>query len=382
MSAITLDTMKEKLLSIETVQERLAALEPSAAINFDESSKISFEVGEQFSEIAASTHATAPSDVRITVDGSEYSLSNEAFFQATSSVGLSQAYVRKTPANLIQDQMNYWFSTPHKESLRPLVIESGNLLAGFSKPTIEPYSNVDLLASAVEGIESRYGNVEILADYKMTNTLNSTDVRLILPTTALQVADTGMIDIPAGKNDEWSLGLHLHNSLLGHSQTSVDAYLFRWWCTNGATTEVGIPWSRRRGDVSEVFDWARESVDSILGHAEDLFTALHALSQTNIDGNVTEILQGIFTEFKISARYRTEILEELLSYNPITMYHVMQAITRIANVPENHAVADRLMRIGGAITQHTFDSKNAQIWYEGRSASDEDVNPYEIVIAQ
>lgn len=377
MSAITLDSMKENLIPVDQVFESLQRFEPLSSFQFDDTAKISFEL-EPLKEGAGPTDLT---DSFMTVNDTEYRLTTESLYQATSSVGLSQAYVKKTPANLIQSHLNYWFSTSHREELRPLII-SNDTVGGFSKPTREPYSNVDLLTQAVEGINHRYGDVELFADYKFNNSLAQTDVRLIIPTTALQVADTGMIDIPAGQDDEWSLGIHLHNSLLGHSQTSMDAYLFRWWCTNGATTQVNTAWSRRSGDSSEIYEWARDSVDSILGHAEDLFTALGALANTNIEGNVSEILLSIFTEFKISPRHRSAIMEELLSYSPLTMYHVMQAITRIANVPENAAVADRLMRIGGTITRYTYDSKNAKIWNEGRTASEDETNPYELVIGQ
>jgi len=161
--------------------------------------------------------------------------------------------------------------------------------------------------------------------------------------------------------------------------------MFRWWCTNGATTmldSVGT-WGRRSdGQGDDVYDWARDSVEEILGGLEYRFDQVQALSQLNVAGNTADVLREIFSQYEVPVSQRDSIMARLLESENLTMYSIMNAITQTANEEGlDDRRADRLMRIGGAIPTETFDTLKAKVWREGHTAEPESPNPYEIVVA-
>jgi hypothetical protein len=247
---------------------------------------------------------------------------------------------------------------------------------------VKPFSNRGLLSYSLQAIDKKFGG-EVYADYKFHHTIDSTDIRLILPEYTKVINDTGVDD------DAWSAGIHLHNSLSGEGgMTSVEAYLFRWWCTNGATTEVNnvaSQWSRRSGGQDEfaVYEWAKDTVDDILGGLEYKFDQVQALTSQYIEGEVTEeVIRDIFRMYAIPVSQREEILNELAEADPLTMYALMQAVTRTANDPRiKPERRDKMMRIGGSIPTTVFDTEKARIWNQGKQAEADARNPYEIRMA-
>ena len=113
----------------------------------------------------------------------------------------------------------------------------------------------------------------MLADYKFTHNLERTNLRLIVPGQQRVISGTRVAD------DSWSAGIQLRNSLAGTEQTAIDGYLFRWWCTNGCTdtlAEVSALNRRQFPSPEEAYEWARESVDEILGSLEGSFDAVQS----------------------------------------------------------------------------------------------------------
>jgi len=192
-----------------------------------------------------------------------------------------------------------------------------------------------------------------------------------------------MPDVPDGEEDIWYAGVHLSNSLIGKSQTTLDAYLFRYWCTNGSTTtvkDVGT-WHRRvDGQQDNVYDWAKDTVEEILGGLEYQFDQVQSLTQLGTGANTGDILRQIFDDYKVPVSQRHDILNTIIEVpTDPTMYHITNAITMAANDPDmDDKRRDRLMRIGGAIPTETFDTLKAQVWREGHLAKKDAVNPYEV----
>ncbi len=160
--------------------------------------------------------------------------------------------------------------------------------------------------------------------------------------------------------------------------------MFRYWCTNGCTTELGEvgKWSRRvNGQQDDVYAWARDSVDEILGGMEHRFDEVQALARLGVAGNTADILTEIFKNYEVPVSQRDDIMLALLEVENLTMYSIMQAITQVANQDDmDDRRRDRLMRIGGAIPTEQFDTLKAKVWREGHSAKSSERNPYEIQV--
>lgn len=381
MSAVTLDQMRARLLSVEDVATLLGKTEPLGSATLTSEAKIKFNLQPGWNEDLDKVGPTETVQAFVTVNGVEYQMTKEAALAAGAQFGLTGAYARKTPAPLIESHLDYWYGGGMGDKqFNALTI--GNTVAAFTRPTLTPFSNLNLLEQAVEGIQRRYGDTEILADYKIQNTLQRTDVRLILPEEQRTITGHGMSDVPDGQADLWSPGVHITNSLIGKSQTAAEAYLFRWWCTNGATSlldSVGT-WSRRAdGQGDDVYVWAAQAVDEVLGGMEHKFEEVQALTNLNVAGNTADILREIFDTYEVPVSQRETITSTMIEAENLTLYTVMNAITQAANGSEiSPERADRLMRIGGALPTKTFDTLKAKVWAEGHTASPEAPNPYAI----
>jgi hypothetical protein len=383
MSIPTLTDMRDKLLTLDQVVEQLQATEPVEDMFLSSGSAVKFNLNPGWEMELETTHGDAVVDATITVNGHEYQMTKDATLMAAANFGLTGAYVKKTPGPLIQDHLNYWYSGGMGDTVYNALLVDDKVSA-FIRPSLKSFSNLELLTRAVDAIYARYGEIEILADYKFRNSIQKTDIRLVLPGVTRDILESGMADVPEGLSDVWSAGVHLSNSLVGKTQTAVDAYAFRWWCTNGSTetlTQDNI-WKRKRGtDALDAYTWASESVDAVLGGMEANFDAIQALTVLDVEDNLPHVLSGIFTEHKFPHQLRQAVQNnlEISDDDALTMYTVMQAITSVANSENlDPDRADTLMRVGGLIPTSAFDSTKAQIWDEGNKAGSGRVNPYKI----
>lgn len=385
MATVTVEDMKSRLLTMDQVRERLSITEPLSTDIVTADSKVKFQFDAAWEQELDALDNTDLVGGSMTIAGTESRLTKEAVYQAAAIAHVPVSLVKSTPAHLIEGLLNYHFNAGIKNEQKVLIVKDN--IAAFTRPTVVPFSNLALLDHALDGIRHRYGaDVEVLGDYKIHNSLSQTDVRLIVPEHERTINDSGLGDIPTGEGDRWSAGIHLVNSFTGKKQTALEAYLFRWWCTNGATTrldEAGT-WSRRANigaAEQEVYEWARASVDDVLGGLEHRFDEIQALTMLNVTGASTaDVLREIFATYEVPVSQRDTIRDTLLGSERLTMYTIMNAITQAANDPDlDGRRADRLMRIGGEIPTAVFDTLKARVWREGHSAEAQAVNPYEIV---
>jgi hypothetical protein len=369
--------MRSQLIPLEQVQNTLATTEPLNTLFISQVDKIRFEADPEWGVTLGNVHDDAVVGMRAIINGETHALTKTAALAMGANFGLPGTYARKLPSPLLESQLNYWYSAGLGDrTFNFLTSGDDQNIAAVTKSTLKPFSNLALLERVLEGISDVYGGDNVVADYKMSHSLLQTDVRLILPDYTRTITDSGTND------DIWSAGVHLSNSLVGKKMTTVEGYLFRWFCTNGATTrleDVGT-WSRRTdGQNDDVYTWARESVDAIFEGIEGKFDEVQALTALPLNGNTGEVLRSIFEQHSVPVSQRQGIIDNMLESENPTMYGVMQSITQLANDPDlSPDRADKLMRIGGDVPTDLFDTVKAKVWREGHQAKPGMVNPYEI----
>jgi hypothetical protein len=141
--------------------------------------------------------------------------------------------------------------------------------------------------------------------------------------------------------------------------TSLQGYLFRYWCANGATdthTTSGT-WSRKHGQGDEVYDWARAAVDDVLGGLEHTLDRVQDMADTSIQGETAAVLGAVFEHYRVPAAQRQSITAAMVDVSTLTEYTLMQAITAAANTVDLPAgVVDHLLRAGGNLP-HTLSHR-------------------------
>lgn len=381
MSTVTLDMMKDKLLTEDQVMNKLAETEPLAVEHISSDSKIKFSLQPDWAMGVDALRNSEVVGAQMRVNGVERQMTKQAVFQAAGKFGLSAAYIKKVPANFIEGLLNYHYSGGMGD-VELSMFSVADTVSAFTRPTLQPFSNLQLAENVLSGIRKRHGSdIPVFADYKFHNDLQDTNVRFIVPTTDHVITGGNLPDVPTNSDDTWLAGVHLRNSAVGKGQTSLEAYMFRWWCTNGCTTElenVGT-WSRRiNGQQDDVYAWAEEQVEEILGGMEHRFTEVQALTRLGVAGNTADILGEIFKRYQVPVSQRDSIMAILLEQEDLTMYAIMNAITQVANEDDmDDKRRDRLMRIGGAIPTEQFDTLKARVFREGQKAGSQAVNPYE-----
>ncbi len=344
--------MRPKLFTLDQAHAILAATEPLGAVPFDLGENVRFDVDRGWQH---GLDARAGSDVigaRLVVgpEGAsrEYPLTKEALLHATSICGLGRSYAARCPADLTAQSLNYWFrdgllsrQVPHSYQL--LTVAGAG--AAIIKPGVTPFSAVNLLSRTVDAIHTRYGaGTEVLVDYKFHHSLKKTHLRLVVPETMKVITGTGVDD------DIWSVGVQLRTSITGEDRTSLDGYLFRWWCTNGATdvrASSGV-YSRRAGTApEEVYDWTGAAVADILDAVEPGLDRVQEMTGHRVD-RASNVLREIFDLYRVPVADRAAIIEAVSGIDPLTMYDIMAAITEAANNPElDPSRVDVLLRTGG-----------------------------------
>lgn len=387
MTTITVEQMRDKLVTVETLENMLSATEPLSTQDINSDTPVRFRLDPGWETSLEAMSDTAVANAFITVSGQERQLTKEAILQATSEVGIPQALVKRSPANLIEPFLNhYWGSELGSKGFKALSVNG--TVSAFTKDTITPFSNIELVDRILTTVRNRYGqDTRIFADYKLNHSLIDTNVRLVIPDLQHDILDGMMLDVPHNEDDLWLGGIHLRNSLVGKKQTTIEPYLFRWWCTNGCTTErrAGMAWSRQGNggqDLESVYAWAQEAVDGILGGMEAEFETIQALTRLGTSGNTADVLTEIFSRYELPVSQRDTIRENIeTNSGRLTMYSIQQAITQAANDPEmSPERQDRLMRLGGAIPSTEFDPLKARVWREGHTAEPERPNPYEVQV--
>lgn len=360
-------TVLEKLLPLEEVYTALSATEPLTTEFLSNDAKIKFQIQPDWAVDFDNLSDTDGVDAEISINGKSTQLSKEALLLAASNVGISKAYTRRTPAHLIEDNLNYWYGGGMGDKAYNMLVVK-DVASAFIAPTKAPYSNVELLESTMDGISNEYYSSEVMADYKFNHSLQKTDVRLIL------VEDQR----PIG-SDTWSPGIHISNSLIGKTQTNVEGYMFRWTNGSGATAALGMPWNRRHEAASEVdvYEWARMTTQDVLKDNNKSFEDVDALTHLDISNNTVEILRDIYSEFNVPVTQRSLITEAMIAVDERTMYSLMTSIIQTANEPGlDPERVDRMMRIGGYVPSATFDNVKARIFAEGQEAGPEAPNKY------
>lgn len=382
---VTLAQMRSQLLTFDQAIEKLQKTEPLASEVIDATNPAKVRLADDWAENAKGADMTELVDAYITVGGKEYQFTKEGILQATALVGLRSPYVLKSPSRLIEDPLNYWLGSGLGDASHKLVLVK-DAASAFVRPTISSFSNIQLAESILDGIRNVRGNdVEVLADFKFLNSLNRTDVRFIIPSDLKVMQDTNMIDVPADKPDVWSTGISMTNSLTGKSKTAIEAYMFRWWCTNGAIREhddVGS-WNRKLSGQEEmaVYEWAAQAVDEILGSMDGIFDSIQALNNIKLKGATADVLNKVFTDHKVPVTQRNTIQENLINSNEITMYSLMNAVTEQANNPTlSPERIDKMLRIGGSLPDHYFDDSKARIFQQGQQAGPDATNPYMVKV--
>lgn len=351
---ITAEQMKSKLSTVAELRERLGMTEPLTSTSFqtEPDAPPVFKLPSGFNSGLKEAPGESLTMAHVQVGGMDKQLTKDALLQATSLIGLTKDYICRTPAEFLEPQTNYWFSHRGEEMKLFFIGDTG---LAFSKGSINPFSNLELLDVVTDKITAEYkiGADELLVDFKVTHDLRYTAFRLIVPESIRTIHSQRS----GGVEDDWSLGIDVSNSLTGEKPLELAGYLFCWTCANGATSTHATSghYNRRRqgGDQESALAFAANNVEEIIGSLDHELESVAELATKplNVAGELSDTVQSLFTHYRVPLGPRESILAALIESDDITSYGLMQAITQAANEPGLSAtVVASLLRVGGDLS--------------------------------
>lgn len=339
-NAVSIDEMRDKLMTIGQVRGHLGMTEPLSEVEFDASAaEVRYEDGWKD---GADTDLTS-AYLRLP-GGVEYQLTKQAVLEVGAHVGVPRELQKEAPPELISSFVNGMLGVRYADKDLKMLARGGNQVLAVTRATVSPFSNIRLLDTVLAGIAKRYGEGEVLADYKFHHTLENTAMRLIVPGERRVITGTGVPD------DTWSVGIDFANSLTGTGKTDIRGYLFRWWCTNGCidTLNATGAFSRRGSTEDDAVAWAAATVEEVLGGLEPMLDHVQELTTQPVAGDVRDTLEGLFDDNRINVRDRHRVIAEMADTEDMTGYGLLNAITVTANQDGlDHRAVDRLMGMGG-----------------------------------
>jgi len=358
-SSVPLDTVNEGLLlTVDDAIGRLAETEPLDSVTLvtgDPDIDITYDKG-WFENLAP----TDPAPVWLDVPGQgQVQLTYQAAQHIGSVCRINKRVQEFFPPRIMRDMVLFALREGLGEhKLKLMTAGTGEdpsggevpLVVAQTRDTVTPFSNIRLLQAVLATVRGRLGSEvadSARIDYKFWHDLEHTSVRVIFP------AAQQVIDGTSTEDDAWCYGIEYSNSLIGLKQTLVNGYLFRFICTNGARdVEHASGGFQRRGSTPEgAYTWAAESTAAILGGLDEAFAAVQELTRHPVDSGGSVVLAQLFRENYVPKEQQAQIAQAMeTETGPLTMYDVMQATTRAANIPGlSWRPAMALMALGGYI---------------------------------
>ena len=346
---VTYAEQKSTLYTVDEARELLDS-NVTSTITLDDHTKAGFDAPEQWTTDFSMADPEENLGASLTIGGHDYDFTKEALLDFTSKFHLNKKYVGLLPPSLLVPQMNHWLI--ENETPIRLLVDGDNII-GVAKSASAPlFSSEAVFDYVIGAIHDATGVApsELLVDYKLTNNLKETAFRVIVP--GLHSFTVESQRDGQAKEDVWNYGFSVRHSQSALFPTSIEGYLFAWWCTNGQiTTHASSGKFDRRSheaDLEILGDWLKEKVEDISVDMPGELEAVSKLTTIDLKGEMTDAASEVFKHYKVPAQARQSVLNNLVESDDWTAYGLMNAVTQAANpsdVDEN--LRQLLHRTGG-----------------------------------
>lgn len=242
-----------------------------------------------------------------------------AFSTLASSVGLPRPYLKKIPVEqrfpLVIPHLNYWFG----QAL------AGNMLrlmnVGDRTIMIAPKANFEhiRISTVINAAERQLGKENILGFHKFWSDQVAFYFSILTTKSAQAV-----------KDDTLFAGIRVRHSLLAETSTKVSAYVFRQWCSNGATTEDTIDtWRRRSNSGDDLETWLQKSVREADKVFDTEVDRLRKLSEIPTSDHTAEILNSVLAQSSVPQGLQKEVRSTLIDRPADNLYDLYNVLTEI-----------------------------------------------------
>ena len=180
-------------------------------------------------------------------------------------------------------------------------------------------------------------------------------------TTDINVVSSDGDKLQVGQGDMFNSGVHIQNHPYGVSRPQVDGYLLRLVCLNGA---IGMDEVFRAPTIigEDPKNWLRASITKARKTTTQLFESIKALSNREIEGNVQDLLEGLYVELALPSKVQDLINRRVGREGAESMYDIFNHFTHVASnvgvVRRDPILRNRLMRASSHYASHVAEVCN------------------------
>ena len=330
------------VLDLKGVMTKEAVLEK--AHDYETTEPVNVEVGQSVEFILPNPESN---NVTLRHNRGHTSLSPIALGRLVAHTGMPRAYLSKIPeaqyASLVLPHLNYFYQNVFSGNMIRLLTVNNHALAAIPKADFEHVK----VSRVLEAAERQLGD-EIAGYHKM---------RISEEKFRISVLTHREVDVPnKGNKDPFNMGIRIEHDVAGSTSTKVSPYLFRQWCSNGATSEENLDtWNRRRGE-EDMDVWLQKSIMAANKCFDKEIERIKGLQNIPTNENTGAILDSVLDQSSVPAKLRAEISSRLLDDGAENLYDIYNVLTDIDSHSEffdTHPGVGSLNQLAGHLTHHS-----------------------------
>jgi len=330
------DIMELKgVVTKEQLLDQIVDLEKATPLEVELGKDINFRIGED-------------GQGSINHKKGETTLSPAALGTLLAHIGFPRPYLKKIPVEqvneLVVPHLNFWYGKELTgQILRLLTVEDTAIMA-IPKANFK-HVKISEILSTVEEVLGK----SILGYHKVWSRDNEFQFSVLTP-------ETARIENKQ-KNDIFNAGIRISHSISGEKSTTVSPYLFRQWCSNGATTEHNLGSWKRRSGKEDIGPWLQKTIIESRKVFSQEISKLQELCGIKIDKNTSEVLDSILGQSAVPKQLQKAVRNTLIddgAENLMDIYNVLTKVDTHSNVFEEHPNSKGILdRVAARLAHHS-----------------------------
>ena len=268
----------------------------------------------------------------------ETTLAPAALGSLLTHIGFPKPYLKKIPkeqvSKLVMPHLNYWYQDALAGNILRLLVIENNAIAAIPKANFK-HIKVSEVLEAAEGVLGK----SIAGYHKVWGTPELFQFSILTPE-----------QVEIGKKDDlYNAGIRIEHSISGAVSTSVSPYVFRQWCSNGATTEHQLKSWRRKNGKEDIGTWLQRTIIDSRKLFNQEVVNLRGLQNTKIDSHTSEVLDSVLNQSHVPAGLAKEVRNTLIddgADNLLDLYNVLTKVDTHSSLfdekPNGKGLLDRV----------------------------------------
>jgi hypothetical protein len=285
------------------------------------------------------------SEVLMRSGNTEYKVTQRAFIDIAQMCGIPGPYAAKCPVQLIIPHINYWASRSLKDL--KMLVSNETVVEAFVKPNVE-FIPPSMVLSTVERAMGVKPGAEAIGYDKASFDIDYCHMAIVQMGKPFGVGD-----------DTMNGGVTIQYSPSGKCPLVLGSYLLKLVCTNGMVAPVTlVKWQRRAGQGGEegIYEWIEMAAGAAYDALKNEHERLMRTKEVGLTEHVGEVMNSIFSTYKVPADIRDLITDRVLNTGATTVYDVIDAMTYVIShdpeVVDNAQLQVRLMTAAGRVAAH------------------------------